>query len=105
MRKQRIILEHEANVALVGGEPGDILAAEKNAPRRWLLESGNHSQRRGLAASRRSEQSEKLARLDLEVEIPDRRYVAAPFVMKGRRDAGEPDFDGSNRHAATPRFG
>ena len=33
MRKQRIVLEHEADVALIGGKAGDVLAAEQDPPR------------------------------------------------------------------------
>jgi hypothetical protein len=54
MRKQRIVLEDEADVALVGRhQVGDVLLAEEDMPGVGLLEAGDHAQRGGLAAAGR----------------------------------------------------
>src|SRR5262249_18476475 len=51
VRKQRIILKQEADIALVGAMPPHLDAADLEAPRGWMLEARDHAQRRGLAAA------------------------------------------------------
>ena len=67
--EQRIGLEHHADIALVGLQPGDVLAADDDRAGGRLLEAGDHAQHRRLAAARRSEEGDELAGADIEVEI------------------------------------
>ena len=52
------------DVALVGRQRGDVLAADQDAARGRLLEPRDHAQRRRLAAAGRAEQRDQRARLD-----------------------------------------
>ena len=56
VREQRIGLEHHADIALVGFQPGDVLAADDDLAGGRLLEAGNHPEHGGLAATRRPEE-------------------------------------------------
>src|SRR5215831_10904213 len=71
MREERIVLEHEADAAVIGLDAGDVAIADKNASPRRLLEAGDHAKRRGLAATRWSDQREQLARPHLEGDVMD----------------------------------
>ena len=64
--KQRVVLEHEADVALVRRQPGHVLAVEENPTGVRHFIAGDHAQRRRLAAARRAEQRQEFARLHLE---------------------------------------
>ena len=75
---QRRLLEHEADA------PGERRVARHHALAR-RLEPGDEAQRRRLAAARRPEQREALARADREVEPGER----APPVREGLADARE----------------
>src|SRR5277367_5011852 len=46
-----------------------------------LFETGNQAQQRGLAAARRTEQSKKLALVDIERELIDRREGTETFAQ------------------------
>src|SRR3954449_13055110 len=59
--EQRIVLEHEADLALTDILLGGIFAMKQDAARVRRLESRNHAQQRGLAATGRSQQSDELA--------------------------------------------
>ena len=61
---------------LYGGTSRDVLAVEQDPPVGGLLEAGDHPQRRGLAAARRPEHREELARADGEVGVVDGDEVA-----------------------------
>jgi hypothetical protein len=64
VRKERIRLEHHADVALVRGAQRDVGAADRNAAARHRLEARDHPQRRRLAAARGTQQRHELARRD-----------------------------------------
>ena len=66
MRIQRVVLKHHRDVAPRRLELVDASIADPDFTRVERLESGQHAQQRGLAAARRPEQDEALARLDLE---------------------------------------
>jgi hypothetical protein len=77
--KQRIGLEHHTDIALVGLEPGDVLAGDDDLAGARLLEAGDHTQHRRLAAARWPEEGDEFARLDVEVEILDHGGEAEGF--------------------------
>src|SRR6516225_6613995 len=69
MREERIVLEHEADAAVIGLDASDVPIANEDASRRRLLEACDHAKRRGFAAARWSEQRDEFARLHLEGDI------------------------------------
>ena len=70
--KQRVVLEHGADVALVRLAVIDHFAVEQDVAGGGLLEAGDQPQRGGLAASRWSQQREETAPRDRERDFPDR---------------------------------
>ena len=71
VRKQRIGLEHHVHGPPVGRHRREILAPQQDAPARRRLEAGEEPQQGALAATRRTEQAEKLALENGEAEIVD----------------------------------
>jgi len=56
--EQRVVLEHHADVALVGRHGGDVVVVEEDAARVGFIEAGDATQQRRLAAgSKGSQQS------------------------------------------------
>jgi hypothetical protein len=76
VREQRVGLEHHRDVAIGGRQVRDISAADQDRPRGRHFEPGDHAQRRGLAAARRAEQRDQLARLDEQRDVVDGRDLA-----------------------------
>src|SRR5690606_35251470 len=68
--EERIMLEDEADTTLPRAETGRVLAIEEDPTAVGEVETGDHAQERGLSRSRRAEQREELARLDLEGQVP-----------------------------------
>src|SRR5262245_66268636 len=75
MRKQGILLKHHADAAPMYRDVLDALAIEADGACIGNDESGDRTQERGLAGSRRAEEAEKLAVLEGD------RYV----VQSGER--------------------
>ena len=69
MRKQRVVLEDEADVALVGGQARQVAVSQPDGARRRRHEAGDEAQGRRLAASARAEQRNELARADADGEV------------------------------------
>ena len=80
MRIERIVLEHEGDVALRRVQPLHRLAVDQDVAPVDILEPGDGAQGRGLAATRRPEQHHELAVPDLQVELPDDVVVAEVFL-------------------------
>jgi hypothetical protein len=68
---ERVILEHHRDVALAGLDLVDRTRADPDHAVGDVLESGDHPQRRGLAAPGRPDEHHELAVLDREVELLD----------------------------------
>ena len=60
--EQRVVLEHEADLAVAHVDVGGVLAAEHLAGR--PIPAGDDAQQRGLAAARRPEKRDQLAESD-----------------------------------------
>ncbi len=86
--EQRIGLEHHADVALVGLQPRDVLAADDDGAGGRLLEAGDHAQHGGLAAAGRAEEGDELAGADIEVEILHHGRRAIGFADVLDREEG-----------------
>ena len=71
--------------------------ADRDLARARLLEARDHAQGRGLAAARRAEQRQQLARRDVEADIAHRRDVAL------HRDGGSAADTRSSRMPIRPR--
>src|SRR5437773_9951232 len=80
VRKDRVVLEHQANIATMGGHAIDPLAGYPYLAAVLAIESSHRAQQRGLAATRRSQQREEFARLDGEVDIVERQHARVAFA-------------------------
>ena len=98
VREERVVLEDRVDVARVGRQLRDVLAAELDAALVRLLEARDHAQRRRLAGAGRAEHGEELAAPDLQVDAVDRGDVAVALAQPG-----DADVDLSLRRQATPR--
>jgi hypothetical protein len=56
MGEKRVVLKDDADVSLVRGNAGEVVAADRDAPAVGLHEAGDEAQKRGLAAARGPEQ-------------------------------------------------
>src|ERR1700728_4546233 len=73
MRIERKQLKYERDVARRRAPKRDIFTVEQYAPAGWKLETSDHAKRRGLSATRRSEQRKEGAGFDREIRILHRR--------------------------------
>ena len=69
MRKQRIVLEYHADMALIGRQRGDILATYQHASIIRRQKSGDDIQQRSFAAAAWPEQGEKLTLLNGNADV------------------------------------
>ena len=74
--EQRVMLEHEADMALAGAARERILAVEGDLAGIRPVEAGDDPQQRGLAGARRPEQRQQLAVADLQIDIVERGELA-----------------------------
>jgi hypothetical protein len=74
--EQRVVLEHEAHLALAHVHVGGVFAREQDAAGVGRFQARDDAQQRGLAAARRAEQRDQFARLDVEVHVVQRPEVA-----------------------------
>ena len=72
VRPERVALEDHARVSLVRGNARDVLAAYEDSALIRFVEARDVAQKRRLAASRRPEQEEELAGLDLKIDMIER---------------------------------
>jgi hypothetical protein len=64
--EERVVLEDEADVALLHRQRQGVLAAEHHAARGREIEAGEDAQQRRLAGAGRPEQRHQFAGLDVE---------------------------------------
>ncbi|MGY3407375.1 hypothetical protein ACVWZV_003488 [Bradyrhizobium sp. GM5.1] len=69
MREQRVVLEHDADIALVRRHPGDVAAAEQDRSARWQDEAAEDAEQRRLAGAGGAEQGDELAGGDIEGHV------------------------------------
>ena len=79
MGEQRVALEHDADVAPVGGQVVDRFAVNPHRPPGLPHESGHDAQQRRLAASGWTEERNDLAGAHAERHIGDGRDVTIPM--------------------------
>src|SRR6185295_298552 len=71
VREERVVLKDHAKAAAFSGQVRDVICFKTDRAGVCLLQTGDHSQRGGFAAARRSEQAEKRTALDIEGHIDD----------------------------------
>ena len=86
MREQRVALEHGVDRPAVRRSACEVDAVEEDRPGGRLLEPGDEPQCRGLAASRRPEQREELARADRQVDAVDGHELAEALLETDQLD-------------------
>ena len=105
VREQGVVLEDDADVALVGRQMVDGGAVDQHAAGRLADEARDDAQQGGLAAARRPEQGHDLARLDGERDAVDGQRLAVADgqvvdVERARRGPGR----GRRRLSAVDRL-
>jgi hypothetical protein len=86
VREQRVVLEDDADVALVGRGEGDVAAAEQDRAGRGLDEAAEDAEQRGLAGAGGAEQRDEFLRRDVERDVVQRPHRSVDL-------AGRPDLD------------
>jgi hypothetical protein len=81
MRKQRVILEHHADVALVGRHIVDGISVQDDVAVGGCFESRQHHQTGGLSGARRPEHGDEFTLLDVQVEILDHQRFAVVALL------------------------
>ena len=71
VRIQRVVLEHHGQLPQARRRMGDVLPADQDASGRHFLQPGDHAQQAGLAAARRAEEHDELARRHVERQVGD----------------------------------
>ena len=89
MGVQGVVLEHQTNAAVLGGQLGDVVITEEDLTARGLLKSADHVQSGGLTAARGAQKSDQLTVGDLKGEVVDRHHLLARFLVTGGEDLGE----------------
>ena len=101
VREQREVLEHEPDATLLGRHeavgPRHLLIVDQHAASGGPFHAGGDAKERGLAAARRPEQADDLARRDVEADMIEREPLA-----EAARDVleGEPRGEGDGGLAA-----
>jgi hypothetical protein len=100
VRVQSVVLEHHRDVPVLGLQVRDVPGADEDLSVVDLLETGEHAQRRRLAAARGPDEDEKLSVGDVQVERVDRgtrrpREDSTRLVESDRGHGGAP-FTGRN---------
>ena len=88
VREQRVVLEHEADVAAVRGERGHITASQANLAALRCLEAGNATQQGRFSAAGSAQKRDHLTRLDRQGTIAQHMVGAEIFVERGHLDHG-----------------
>ena len=101
MRIERVLLEHEREVA--GGRrlAGDVVAGDQDRAGVRLLQAGEQAERGRLARPGRTEQHQELAVGDVEVDPVDGGHVAEVLADAPQRDLSHrrsPDTDRCRAH-------
>lgn len=68
VRKQRVVLEHHGDVALLRWQPGDVLPAQPHLTTSRALQAGHQRQQAGLALARRPQQGQRFASSHLQAD-------------------------------------
>jgi hypothetical protein len=89
MRKECVILEDEADVALSERALRDVFTVEDDAPGIGPFEAGDRAQQRGLSATRRPEECGERSTFDRQIDIVERAHGSERFADTAYDDAHE----------------
>jgi len=81
VRKQRVVLEHHADVALVRRHPVDDFTGQPDLAAGRRLEARQHHQAGRLARTRRAEQRQELAATNIEVQVTNDQIDAVVGLL------------------------
>jgi len=84
VREERVILEHDANVALERRQAGDRAASQEDFARARREKAGDQPERSGLAAARGPEQGQEFAVAHFEVDARNRDGRAVALLDTGK---------------------
>jgi len=87
VRKQRVVLKHDADVALVRGQEGDVAVAEMDRARRGLDEAAEQAEKCRLPGSGWPQQRDEFTRRDLKRNIVERADRAVALARRPDLDA------------------
>ncbi len=76
VREQGVRLEHHADITLLNGAVGHVLAVDKDLPAGGLFQPGDQTQYRGFTAAGRAEQRYHLPLRDRQVDVFNHRVRA-----------------------------
>ena len=79
-RKKRVRLKDHADAALAGRQIRDIFAVQRDAPRIGFFESGDDSQNRRFARTRRAEKHDRFAFFDVKINVFQNDRLAEFFA-------------------------
>ena len=82
-----VVLEHEADVPLLGTQPRRVGAVDLDDAGVRLLQTGDDAQQRGLAAAGRPEQRREVAAVDVDRDVAESDEVAEVLVDVANADA------------------
>ena len=86
MRVQSIGLKHHRDVAVFRQNFGHVALTDIDPASRRRFQSGKDPQRRGFTGTRRAQQNQKFAWLDLEVEFLQNLYAAKALLNRIKFD-------------------
>src|SRR5690606_20437528 len=86
LAEQCVVLEHEADAALLDALTRHVTPEETHLPGVRVLEPGEHAEQRGLARARGAEQRDQRAALDADAHVPERVMRAELFLQMARLD-------------------
>ena len=87
MGKQRVVLEHGIQRAMLWGGMGNVMARQANYPGVWLLKTRHQAQQGGFAATRRPQKGDELAVQDVQVQRVQHGFVIERLgdVLQGEK--------------------
>ncbi len=88
MRIERVVLEHHRDVAILGRQVVDDLAADKDVAGGQFFEARDHAQRRRLAAARRPDQHDEFVVGNVEIDAAHRLDIVETLDHVTQRDFG-----------------
>jgi len=68
---ERVVLEDHGDIAVLGGQRGDIAITDEDVPLVDILETSEHAKARRLTAAGRADQNEEFAIRDAQFELVD----------------------------------
>ncbi|ELY39605.1 phenol hydroxylase [Natronorubrum tibetense GA33] len=84
---ERVVLEYHRDIPVFRVDVRDVLVADRDRSSGGLLEAGQHSERRRLSATGRTDDGNELAVFDIEIQIVDGDDRAAVVCLAERVDA------------------